>query len=362
MFSGRLAIFLLSVTAFFLITIESTAGEFQNSGFESGKEQWEVHVYGAQSSLETDPGTKHDGQQSLRISAMQPSDTALGQELMLRPRRWYRFSGWVKTRDLDPMGAPVFGTFQIQLPSGKGVIASGENHKGNTDWTEVSIDFEAPSGGRTRICPFFVGYGKGTGTAWFDQLKIEEIELSAEPIRITREPLPGKISPMQYGQFIEYLCDLVPSMWAEKLDDGSFEGLSPYKFAFIRETDFKEHPWRPFGQTKETVFTLDRNQAVSGQVSQRIVVKDGSGTVGVMQEGIAVSSKIPCQFSVYLRNEGQTGPVHVKLHDGDRVLASCVFDPGSEWKKFQARLIPTQTATNASLSISMTGRGGIVDR
>jgi hypothetical protein len=47
--------------------------------------------------------------------------------------------------------------------------------------------------------------------------------------RITGEPLcPGKISPMLYGQFVEYLCDLVPAMWAEKLDDESFEGLRNY--------------------------------------------------------------------------------------------------------------------------------------
>ena len=47
-------------------------------------------------------------------------------------------------------------------------------------------------------------------------------------VRITREPLcGGTINPMQYGQFVEYLCDLVPAMWAEKLWDGSFEGLEP---------------------------------------------------------------------------------------------------------------------------------------
>ena len=49
-------------------------------------------------------------------------------------------------------------------------------------------------------------------------------------IRITRDFLQtGLINPMQYGQFIEYLCNLVPSMWAEKLFDGGFEGLTPYK-------------------------------------------------------------------------------------------------------------------------------------
>src|SRR6266404_2646580 len=66
------------------------------------------------------------------------------------------------------------------------------------------------------------------------------------PIRVTDTFMcPGEISPLQYGQFMEYLCDLVPSMWAEKLYDGSFEGLSPYKFVYLKETDFKEKPWHP---------------------------------------------------------------------------------------------------------------------
>ena len=33
----------------------------------------------------------------------------------------------------------------------------------------------------------------------------------------------GEISPFQYGQFIEYLSDLVSGMWAEKLYDASFD-------------------------------------------------------------------------------------------------------------------------------------------
>src|SRR5213595_3870657 len=67
-------------------------------------------------------------------------------------------------------------------------------------------------------------------------------------VKITPEPLSdGRISPFQYGQFVEYLCDLVPAMWSEKLYDGSFEGLSPYTFVYLKETDFKEKPWYPSG-------------------------------------------------------------------------------------------------------------------
>ena len=50
-----------------------------------------------------------------------------------------------------------------------------------------------------------------------------ELEAAEASARITHEPLcDGTISPMQYGQFVEYLCDLVPAMWSEKLYDGSF--------------------------------------------------------------------------------------------------------------------------------------------
>ena len=45
----------------------------------------------------------------------------------------------------------------------------------------VVIDFEAPAGGRTRVAAFFVGFGKGTGAAWFDDLKIEEVDASKAP-------------------------------------------------------------------------------------------------------------------------------------------------------------------------------------
>ena len=78
------------------------------------------------------------------------------------------------------------------------------------------------------------------------------------PAVITRQRLAaGKISPMQYGQFIEYLCNLVPGMWAEMLDDGSFEGLSPYKVTFLKEKDFRERPWYPTGATNRRPYSSE---------------------------------------------------------------------------------------------------------
>jgi hypothetical protein len=196
----------------------------------------------------------------------------------------------VRTRGLDPRDASVFGTFQIQLPGGRGILAAGLNHGGDTDWTEVALGFQAPPDGRTRIAVFFAGFGRGTGTAWFDDLKLEEVDLAQTPVKVTRDFLcPGEISPLQYGQFIEYLCDLVPGMWAEKLHDGSFEGLSPYKFSFLKETDFRAKPWCPCGAVNRAEHTLDGKNPVSGAVSQKIAVPACPPcTVGIAQEGIAL--------------------------------------------------------------------------
>src|SRR6516162_8170827 len=125
-------------------------------------------------------------------------------------------------------------------------------------------------------------------------------------IKITKEKLcPGKINPYQYGQFVEYLCNLVPGMWAEKIYDGSFEGLSPYKVAFLKETDFREKPWYPSGAVNRADYERDPHNPVSGAVCQRIAAGPGAPcTVGISQNGIAIQRGKACNFSCYLRQTG----------------------------------------------------------
>ncbi len=178
-------------------------------------------------------------------------------------------------------------------------------------------------------------------------------------IRVTRDFLQsGAINPMQYGQFIEYLCNLVPSMWAEKLYDGSFEGLTPYNVAFIKETDFRERPWHPSGATARAEYRLDTNNPVSGKVCQQIVVSPGPAcTAGIAQDGIAVSQKKTCTFRCWMRQKPPGSPVLVELRSGAKVIASAEFSPEADWKKFSTCLVPDETATDATLSISLHGPG-----
>jgi hypothetical protein len=149
-------------------------GLVKNRGFEAGLEGWAAVVIGARPRIEFDTDVAREGWQAMRVTATDPSDIGIGQNVMLKPGQWYRLDGWVRTRGLDPRGSRVYGTFQIQQPGG-GPLASGTNHGGDTEWTEVQITFQAPPGGLTRIVAFFVGFGPGTGTAWFDDVKLVEV-------------------------------------------------------------------------------------------------------------------------------------------------------------------------------------------
>jgi hypothetical protein len=113
--------------------------------------------------------------QALRVISPEPSDTGFSQGVMLKPGQWYRFSGWVRTRGLVPHGSSVYGTYAIQDGRGGFPFAKGANHRGDTEWTEVRITFQAPPDGRVFIAVCFACWGKASGTAWFDDLKLVEV-------------------------------------------------------------------------------------------------------------------------------------------------------------------------------------------
>jgi hypothetical protein len=153
------------------------AGLLTNPGFEAGFAGWtRFTTKGAEPQFDIDTNVVREGRQSVRISFSHLSDLGVYQDLVLKPRRRYRFSGWVRTRGLNPKGALVYGTFQIQpVTQANPTNRPNPNHSGDNDWTEVAFSFEAPADGKVRIFPTHVNYGMGTGTLWFDKLRLEEM-------------------------------------------------------------------------------------------------------------------------------------------------------------------------------------------
>jgi membrane associated rhomboid family serine protease len=152
--------------------VEPDGGLLKNRGFEAGLEGWTTYVGGPRPRFDFDTEVVREGRQALRVTASQPVDVACYQEVMLKPGQWSRFSGWVRTRGLDPRGSSVYGTFHVHARATNDFIAKGLNHGGDTEWTRVSLAFQARGDGLTRIVLYLVGFGQGTGTAWFDDLRL----------------------------------------------------------------------------------------------------------------------------------------------------------------------------------------------
>jgi len=150
-------------------------GLIKNPGFEDGLEGWTKYNIGPAARFDFDTDVTREGWQALRVTAPEPTDAGCYQDVLLKPGKWYRFSGWVRTRGLKALGAGWWGTFAVCHVGGNDVIAKAMNHGGDTEWTRVSFRFRAPEGGMVRLIVSFVGKGRATGTAWFDRLKLAEV-------------------------------------------------------------------------------------------------------------------------------------------------------------------------------------------
>jgi hypothetical protein len=102
------------------------------------------------------------------------------------------------------------GALHVQTPDGT-TLAAGPTTFGTAGWQAVAKVFRVPAGGQAKLVLFFVGYGKGTGRVWFDDVGLEPVERRGpETIRIRAERLTDRpVDAKQGGQFIAPLCNLM---------------------------------------------------------------------------------------------------------------------------------------------------------
>jgi alpha-N-arabinofuranosidase len=186
--------------------------------------------------------------------------------------------------------------------------------------------------------------------------------------RLQKEP----ISPLIYGNFVELLSDLVPAMWAEKLDVTSFEFLRTpeererrrSKVSFDPQRDPQDRLWRPIGEKATSEWTLDPENPFNGQVSERIRLAAGGAEAGIAQDGIFVEKGRSYNFTGHFRQRDLAGPVHVELRDGEAILArKAARVSTTEWREHGVTLKPSATTTNATFVIRITSPGTLwIDR
>lgn len=146
-----------------------------NAGFEDAAQDAPVPANwnGDRAVYARDDSVARTGKASLRYINDDPKRYRLcGQKAPVQPGRKYRFSVWVKTKDLagKESGATVCMEWQDQAGKWLGG-AYPDGIKGTRDWTKVEGFTRVPpeAGGCTLTC--YVRQGM-TGTAWFDDVEL----------------------------------------------------------------------------------------------------------------------------------------------------------------------------------------------
>ncbi len=170
---------------------------------------------------------------------------------------------------------------------------------------------------------------------------------SADPAKIAAtvhaDPLnTGTIDPKIFGNFIELLDDVVPGMWAELLNDRSFEGVvPPVNWCYYDGTlDFCDRPW----DTNATWSRVNENPFHSAMCAKLAA----SGQPATLtQSALSARKGMDYFFSGYLRaDSGMKASVRLK----------CLL-PSGEWMTLASADLPDLSGQWQKVSVKMTSAG-----
>jgi alpha-L-arabinofuranosidase len=208
----------------------------------------------------------------------------------------------------------------------------------------------------------------------------------APPIKITADLLfEETISPLIYGDFVEFLNDIIPGMRAEKVQDRSFEGVLQPLYVWPQDTRWSAVHWTAFvaglphlsdwpadpaqfDMAPVTAhLTLDPQQPFVGRQSARVTVDapliEQRYVAGLAQGGIAVRAGQRLTVELYARASAADGEDLTVLLGRNygvffRPYASLRFGGlNGEWQRLQGTLVPEVSDDEATLAIGV-GRAG----
>jgi putative membrane-bound dehydrogenase-like protein len=145
------------------------ANLIKDPGFEgaaaSGPAGWEKRTYGGGADFAVVEGGRSG--KCLQLTAAEGgSDASWTLVAAVRPNSSYRLSGWIRTKEVKGAMGALFNLHNH--PSKSKAV------KGTEDWTKVTLEFKAEGRKEIEINCLLGGWGVSTGTAWFDDLVLEE--------------------------------------------------------------------------------------------------------------------------------------------------------------------------------------------
>jgi len=150
------------------------------------------------------------------------------------------------------------------------------------------------------------------------------------PVKISAQPMhSGRITTKLVGGFIELLDDHVPGMWAEMLNDRSFEGVVPPVNAvyYTGEPNMCDRQW-----DRNETWAYEADSPFNGTRCARLTARNGEATL--TQSGLATRKGMTYIFSGHLRSESPEIRARVTLK---------TLLPGGEWMVLASAELPPLT-------------------
>ncbi|HUI42283.1 MAG TPA: alpha-L-arabinofuranosidase C-terminal domain-containing protein [Terriglobia bacterium] len=182
----------------------------------------------------------------------------------------------------------------------------------------------------------------------------EEVTISQR--RLTTRP----INAMQQGQFIEILCNLIPSIIAQQVVSTSFEEAPPCRVAYKAQIDEPHRPWYPDGAVEVAQYSFDTANPYHGARAQKIEIPVQHARAGISQDGFYLKQGVTYKLRLHMRSDRGV-QVRASLHGGGGVIAGplALGRAGQAWTAAEAELRASRTLDNATLTLDFEGPGAV---
>jgi alpha-N-arabinofuranosidase len=280
------------------------ANVIPNPSFEKmngdGPAGWRKVTHQPRGNFEIDETVAHTGKHSAKISSAEGGDISWSAVAPVRPYSRYKLSGWIKTQDVKPIGGARGALFNIQ---GLERLQT-KPVTGTEDWTNVEIMIETEGNDALQINCLFGGWGRATGTAWYDDVRLELVsskELNPRAAIDTTQTL-APISKYIYGQFIEHLGRCIyQGIWAEMFEDRKF---------YYPVAD-KESPWKIIGDSRNV--RMNPIVPYVGVHAPEIRLRGNGDAGGLFQENLAVVKGQSYEGRIVIAADPGAQPIQVSL-------------------------------------------------
>lgn len=164
---------LFLIAAFTVLCACSGDPKLRNTSFDKGLANWEESAYykDGRSSFSEDSDAERGA--VAKIVSLSENDARLCQSVKVRPDTVYRISCMVRTENVTGHCGATVGV--------KDLAVSGTAVSGTSGWQTVELVGKTAPGQKTLSVTFGIGtYGSlGAGTAWFDDISIEQTDANA---------------------------------------------------------------------------------------------------------------------------------------------------------------------------------------